>query len=212
MPQKILRSIIFLFFSILLSYQFIHAQPQSAGTHPDAVLKKGIDDIISIINSPFYSEANQQKAREDLLFAKAEELFDFRAFSMGALSRNWRRFSKSERSEFTKHFSKLIVRTYLSKIDGSSFKNSDVRYLKTEILAPTKSGIERADIFTEVVQNSVVTPVDYRMMKRLENNWKIFDIKIEGVSLVGNYREQYRTRFMDTPAKMIQEIKEKIAQ
>ncbi|MBF0202536.1 MAG: ABC transporter substrate-binding protein [Desulfamplus sp.] len=178
---------------------------------PDTVLKKGIDGIISIINSPFFSEENQKNARADILFSKAEELFDFRAFSMGALGRNWRGFSESQKAQFTSHFARLISQTYLSKLDDRSFKNLDILYLKTEFLQSTKSGIERVDIFTEVHHNGVVTPVDYRMMKSPETNWKIYDVKIEGVSLVGNYREQYRTRFNDTPETLIQEIKDKVA-
>ncbi|SLM30484.1 ABC-type transporter involved in resistance to organic solvents, toluene tolerance protein (modular protein) [Desulfamplus magnetovallimortis] len=201
-----------LLFSLLFFSQALEAQTKSADVESHEVLKKGIDDIISIINSPLYSEESQKKARGDLLFAKAEELFDFRAFSMGALSRNWRRFSDAERSEFTKYFAKLIANTYLSKIDDSSFKNLDIRYTKTEMLEATKSGIERVDIFTEVHHNDVVTPVDYRMMKEPQGKWQIYDVKIEGVSLVGNYREQYRTRFNDKPEDLILEIKEKIKQ
>lgn len=212
MFKQNIKLLLLLFFVVIWSCQPINAQTHSADLKPDAVLKKGIDDIISIINKTLNDEGKQQKDRDEVLFAKAEELFDFRALSMGALSRNWRRFSESERSEFIKYFSKLIVQTYVSKIDDSSFKDIDIRYLKMEMLASTKSGIERADIFSEVTQNNVVTPVDYKMMKEPESQWKIYDVKIEGVSLVGNYREQYRTRFMDTPEELIQEIREKMAQ
>ena len=176
------------------------------------VLKKGIDDMISIINSPLYLEAAQAEARADLLFEKAEALFDFRAVSRGALSRNWRRFSDHQQQAFTQSFAQLIATTYLSKLDDRSFKNLKIEYLKTELLQATKSGIERADIYTEVHHNNVVTPVDYRMMKSKSEQWKVYDVKIEGVSLVGNYREQYRTRFNDSPDTLIREIQEKIAQ
>ncbi len=198
----------FIFFS-----HSIAAQPLEAGESTAIeVLKKGIDDMISIINSPLYLEAAQAEARADLLFEKAEALFDFRAVSRGALSRNWRRFSNAQQQAFTQSFAQLIATTYLAKLDDRSFKNLKIEYLKTESLQATKSGIERVDIYTEVHHNDVVTPVDYRMMKSKSEQWKIYDVKIEGVSLVGNYREQYRTRFNDSPETLIREIQEKIAQ
>lgn len=193
--------------------QAMVADPLNEGeVAAEAVLKKGIDEMLSIIDSPFYSQENQARARADLLFEKAEALFDFEAVSRGALGRNWRRFSHDQREEFTRHFARLIATTYLGKLDDRSFKNLDIRYLKAETLQATKSGIERVDIFTEVHHNDVVTPVDYRMMKGTDKQWKIYDVKIEGVSLAGNYREQYRTRFNDSPETLIREIKEKIEQ
>ncbi|MBF0301439.1 MAG: ABC transporter substrate-binding protein [Desulfamplus sp.] len=181
-----------------------------ADSEPERVLKSGVDDMTAVLNDPAFADEAQKKARKDILFNKADSIFDFSEFSKGALGKNWERFSESQRTEFTKAFSRLIANTYLAKIDDENFQDLKITYLKTEILAPTKSGIERADIASDVLHNKVVTPVYYRMMKKKGGSWKIYDVKIEGVSLVGNYREQYRTRFNDSPDKIIEEIKEKI--
>ena len=78
------------------------------------------------------------------------------------------------------------------------------------MLPPTKSGINRADIATEVKHSGIITPVIYRMLKRKQGQWKIYDLKIEGVSLVANYRAQYRNKFMETPEQIISELKKKV--
>ena len=183
---------------------------QAEGTGPRQVLEKGIEEVLSILNNPEYKEEAQKKERNDRLFEKAGELFDFNAFAMGALGRSWRGFSPDQRETFVSYFSRLIAETYFAKIEGESLADLAVRYVNEEMLAPTKSGRQRADIFTEVAHNGVVTPVDYRMLKPPGGVWKIYDVKIEGVSLLGNYREQYRERFMDSPDDLIREVREKV--
>ncbi|MBF0468498.1 MAG: ABC transporter substrate-binding protein [Desulfamplus sp.] len=191
---------------------FTPAVPGAADLEPEIVLRNGVNAIISVLNDPALASETRKDARKELLFNKAESIFDFNEFSRGALGRNWGRFSDSQRTEFIKQFSRLIANTYIAKIDDENFEDLKITYTKTEMLAATKSGIERADIATDVFHNKVVTPVNYRMMKKRGEDWKIYDVKIEGVSLVGNYREQYRTRFNDSPDKIIQEVKEKISQ
>ncbi|MFK5954505.1 MAG: ABC transporter substrate-binding protein [Desulfobacterium sp.] len=179
-------------------------------TGPRQVVEKGVDEVLSILNKPEYQGEMNRKQRDELLFEKAQELFDFYSFAMGALGRSWRGFSPTQRDEFISYFSRLIGETYFARIEGQQLSDLSVRYVAEELLAPTKSGRQRADVFTEVSHGGVVTPVDYRMLKPPGGVWKIYDVKIEGVSLLGNYREQYRERFMDSPDKLIQEVREKV--
>ena len=177
---------------------------------PRQMLEKGVNDVLSILNNPAYKDEANIKQRDELLFDKARELFDFNSFAMGALGRSWQRFSPAQQEEFISYFSRLIGETYFAKIEGEALADLSVRYVNEELLAPTKSGRQRADIFTEVSHSGVVTPVDYRMLKPPKGTWKIYDVKIEGVSLLGNYREQYRERFMDSPEDLIREVREKV--
>ncbi len=177
---------------------------------PRQMLEKGVNDVLSILNDPAYKDEANIKQRDELLFDKARELFDFNSFAMGALGRSWQRFSPAQQEEFIFYFSRLIGETYFAKIEGEVLADLSVRYVSEVLLAPTKSGRQRADIFTEVSHNGVITPVDYRMLKPPQGMWKIYDVKIEGVSLLGNYREQYRERFMDSPDDLIREVREKV--
>ena len=179
-------------------------------TGPRQMVEKGVDEVLSILNNPEFQGEQNRKQRDELLFEKAQELFDFYSFAMGALGRSWRGFSPTQRDEFVFYFSRLIGETYFAKIEGEQLSDLSVRYVSEELLDPTKSGRQRADVLIEVSHGGQVTPVAYRMLKPPGGVWKIYDVKIEGVSLLGNYREQYRERFMDSPDKLIQEVREKV--
>lgn len=177
---------------------------------PETVLKQCVNHTLSIINDPVYKNTSEKDLLHKILFNQCGSSFDFRALSMGVLGRNWRRFSPEERKDFIKYFSHLIAQVYFAKIDKKSIKDISIKYIKTKMLPPTRSGIERADVTSEITHNGIKTPVIYRMLKRKHGQWKIYDLKIEGVSLILNYREQYRNKFMDTPEQIIQELKKKV--
>ncbi len=177
---------------------------------PEAVLKHCVNQSISILNNPAYKGKSQQEILQKILFDKCEPTFDFMALARGVLGRNWRRFSKKQRNDFSKYFSHLIAQAYFAKLNRKSINDISIQYIKTTMLPPTKSGINRADIVTEVKHNGIITPVIYRMLKRKQGQWKIYDLKIEGVSLVSNYRAQYRNKFMETPEQIISELKKKV--
>ncbi len=176
---------------------------------PDVVLKRCIDDIILILNEPVETDDAGLAQRNQRLFDKAGEVFDFASLSMGALGSNWRRFSPIQRTEFIGLFSHVVADSYLSQMEGHDFADVLIAYDEAQMLPPTSSGVRRADIPTLVTHNGVKTPVVYRMLEK-NSAWKVYDVIIEGVSMVANYREQYKARFMDTPESMIAELKTKV--
>ena len=181
-----------------------------AGEGPEAVLKQCVNHSLSIINDPVYKNTPEKELVHKILFNQCGASFDFRAVAMGVLGRNWRRFSPEQRRDFIKYFSHLLAQVYFAKIDKKSIKDISIQYIKTEMLPPTRSGIARAAVTSEITHNGIKTPVIYKMLKRKHGQWKIYDLKIEGVSLVLNYREQYRNKFKDTPEQIIQELKKKV--
>ena len=176
---------------------------------PGAVLKRCVDDVILILNQPVETTEAGLALRNQRLFDKAAEVFDFASLSMGALGSNWRKFSPIQRTEFIGLFSHVVADSYFSRIEGQNFTDVLIAYSEAQMLAPTSSGVRRADVPTLVTHNGIKTPVVYRMLEK-NSAWKVYDVIIEGVSMVANYREQYRVRFMDTPESMIAELKEKV--
>ncbi len=199
------RSIV-LFFVLMIGAGSIIAEAKEA---PEAVLRRCVEDVIVILNEPTGEPGARVEERNQQLFDKAGQLFDFRSLAMGALGRNWRRFSNDQKTEFADSFSHLIAQSYFARMEGEDFESVSIEYKKTEFLAPTRSGIQRADVPTEIIHNGVKTPVAYRMLGK-DETWKVYDIIIEGVSMVSNYREQYRNSFKDSPEKMINKLKEKL--
>ena len=183
--------------------------PAGAKESPKAVLKRCVDDVILILNEPVAENGVKVAERNQRLFDKAVRIFDFRSLAMGALGRNWRRFDADQKTEFADAFSRLIAQSYFSRMEGQDFDNVSIAYKDTVFLPPTRSGIQRADVSTDLIHNGVKTPVTYRMLAKNES-WKVYDVVIEGISMVSNYREQYRNSFKDSPEKMINELKGKL--
>ncbi|MCG8685794.1 MAG: ABC transporter substrate-binding protein [Desulfobacterales bacterium] len=148
---------------------------------------------------------------EQVLYDKALEIFDFNTFSMLALGRKYRTFSPSQKQDFVHYFSKLISKTYFPKLAGQDLDNIVVNILSARGLKP-KKGIFRTQVFTELIQGDTRIPITYSMIQRDTSDWKIYDVKIEGVSMAANYMEQYRQQISLTPDEIITQLKEKVGQ
>ena len=170
-------------------------------------LKKSVDEILATIQDPEFTKDPDEQ--EKVLYGRAVVLFDFKTFSMLSLGRKFRSFSKDQKEEFVYYFSKLISQTYFTRLAGQDVQNITVNYLGNRPLTPKKN-IFRTDISTQIVQGDNQIPVTYRMIKKKASNWKIYDIKVAGVSMAANYREQYRQKISQTPEAIIKELREKV--
>ncbi|ACN15299.1 ABC-type transporter involved in resistance to organic solvents, toluene tolerance protein [Desulforapulum autotrophicum HRM2] len=205
-----IKKIVFIIVMVMICAGSTFSLAQAQEELPGVVLKRCIDDVILILNEPVETTDAGLVHRNQRLFDKAGEVFDFASLSMGALGSNWRRFSPIQRTEFIGLFSHVVADSYFSRMEGHDFADVLISYDEAQMLPPTSSGVRRADIPTLVSHNGVKTPVVYRMLEK-NSAWKVYDVIIEGVSMVANYREQYRVRFMDTPESMIAELKKKVA-
>ncbi len=182
---------------------------KSKALNAEGHLKENVEQILSLIRDPALTA--DPKEHEEVLYAKALDVFDFRTFSMLALGKKYRMFSAGQKDEFVHYFSKLISKSYFPKLAGKDVYNIQILYLKTIPLKP-KRNIYRTDISTELIQGDLHVLVDYRMIQKKDSDWKIYDIKIEGVSMVANYREQYRQQVSQTPEDIILHLREKVEQ
>ena len=170
-------------------------------------LKTMVDEVLVLIRDPELVKApkNQEKA----LYDKAFHIFDFNTFSMLALGPKYRKFTDQQRKDFIFYFSKLISQTYFPKLAGQDVNNLTINYLKNSPMK-VKREIYRTDILTELIQGDLKVPVVYRMIRKNKQPWRVYDIKIEGVSMAANYREQYHQQILATPDEIIAQLKEKV--
>lgn len=156
-----------------------------AGVAPDQLVKKTADDVIEVIKSDKDIQAgNQQK-----IFALAEEKilpnFDFEKVSRLVLGKNWTKATPEQQSAFQAEFKTLLLRTYATAL--SKYKNQTIEY-KPFRLDPAA---ETATVKTAIQQpGGEPIAVDYTLSKK-GDDWKVYDIVIESVSLVTNYRSQF---------------------
>jgi phospholipid transport system substrate-binding protein len=150
---------------------------------PTDQLRTQIDKVIKTVDDPELKQAGKTTERRSAVRKIANETFEFQEMARRALARHWQPRTPAEREEFVKLFADLLERAYVSKIENYGGEkiayngdtiDGDTALVKTKII--TKQGTD--------------IPVDYRMVKR-SDRWLVYDVVIEGVSLINNYRTQF---------------------
>lgn len=178
----------------------------ASAASPMEALKKPVQEGIDLLRDPAYAAADKKAEQRDRIWAIVQEVFDFQLISASALGRNWTRFSPAEQTEFADVFAQLLGRNYIGKIQGR-YSDEQVVFLDEELITDKKAVVR-----SEIIRKDSRIPVDYYM--RLKNDrWRVYDIKVEGVGLVLNYRRQFNT-FMASdatkPVELIKTLREKL--
>lgn len=157
-------------------------------------LKTSVDEVLRVLSSTKPGESG----RVEKLYAASSKVFDPEELAKRTLGANWEAFSPEERSRFTKAFVKLLERTYLKRIEAYT----DERVL---FLSESPLGDARSEVSTKIVTSSKEVPIIYRLIRK--NEWKVYDVVIEGVSLVQNYRNQFNQILArETPAQLLSRV------
>ena len=162
-----------------LFFQFNHALASPAQEQ----LKTTIDKLLKTLKDPDLKGDTQTAQRRDALRNVINERFCFAKMSQLSLARHWKKRSAEEKEVFIKLFGQLLEETYVSKIE--TYTDEKIAYGK-EVVKKNK-----AKIYTKVITDSLEIPIDYSMYKTKQGSWMVYDLVIEGVSLVGNYRSQF---------------------
>ena len=174
-----LRAPLFLFTVGVLCLFWIQAW---AGV-PTEQLRGSVDRVIQILEDPKLKAESSAAERRAAIRKEAESIFDFTETAKRALGQHWKSLNPSQQQEFVSLFEDLLERAYVSKIEKYSGEkvtylgdtvDGDVATVKTKF--STKQGTE--------------IPVDYRLLRR-GDRWLVYDVFVEGVSLVANYRTQF---------------------
>jgi len=191
-----------------LAFFILTTSPTTAlSMEPMATIKAPVDAVIVLLNDPQYKVAGTKSAQRDEIWKAVKPMFDFDEIAKRAVARNWSDFNDSEKIEFTDVFAKFLGNTYIDKIQGE-YHNEQIVYLGQDFYSDTY-----AEVKTQIVRETLKTPVDYRMLKSDEGRWMVYDIIVEGVSLVKNYRTQFASILSkDKPAQLIQQLKDKLAE
>jgi phospholipid transport system substrate-binding protein len=166
---------------------------------PTDQLKRHIEQALSLLRNPQLASEGKAEERRAALRNAANEIFDFEETAKRALGRHWRARSPQERQEFVRLFTDLLEHSYLSKIE--QYQGEKIVYA-----AETVDG-DQATVRTRIqTPRGQELPVDYRMLRE-GDRWRVYDVTIEGVSLVGNYRTQF-SKIIQTAS--YQELVEKL--
>lgn len=178
--------------------------PVFAG-NPTEKIKQTTDEILGILSDPALKEEGKAKERKRLVRQAVDRRFDWEEMGRRALARHWIRRTDEQKREFIALFGKLIERTYLAKMEG--YSGEEVNYGK-EIIEGDY-GVVNVKISTA---KGLEIPLRYRLRKK-GDDWLVYDIIIEGVSLVKNYRVQFNHIISRYSYKtLIKKLKKKVAE
>ena len=176
-------------------------QPAVAAT-PTETLKAYSDVVLKILEDPALRSPERKNERRAAVRKVAEEIFDLSETAKRALGPHWNQRTPAEREEFTQLFAELLEGTYIARID--EYGGERIRYTG-----------EKIDGDLATVQSRVLTkkgseaPVEARLLRR-GDKWLVYDVTIEGVSLINNYRTQFdRIIRSSSYAELVKRLKER---
>ena len=149
---------------------------------PTDQIKQTTDKILEIVQDPARKGADKENERQKQMRTAIDERFDWADMARSAFGNTWKDLSAAQRTEFTGLFSDLVNKNYMSRVE--SYSGEKIQYKG-----------DKVDGMYGVVEVVIVTlrgtdiPVSYRVLKK-DTKWMIYDVSIEGVSMVNNYRSQ----------------------
>ena len=174
---------------------------------PMATIKAPIDTVIAILNDPQYKVKGTKSAQRDEIWKNVKPMFNFDEIARRAVARNWSDFNDAEKAAFTDVFAQFLGHTYIDKVQGE-YHNEQIVYLGQDFYSDIY-----AEVKTQIVRETLKIPVNYRMLKGGDGQWMVYDIIVEGVSLIKNYRTQFASILSkDKPAQLIQQLNDKLAE
>jgi len=172
---------------------------------PTEKIKQTTDKILKIVTDPALKNPSRDQERRKLIRSAVDERFDWEEMTRRSLARYWDQRTDQEKKEFVRLFGELLERTYMNKVEG--YSGEKVQY-EGETLE-SEYAVVKVKIVT---RKNVDIPVEYRLHKK-GNDWFVYDISIEGVSLVSNYRTQFNSIITQSSYEnLVKKLKEKVAQ
>jgi len=154
-----------------------------AAESPTDVVRTTINEVIRILNDDSLKAPAKLLPRRRMLEQVIAQRFDYAEMSKRALAANWTPLTNEQRDEFVDLFKAFLSDRYASKIEG--YSGEQVEYLSERLEG------QYAEVRTKLVSSKVEIPMDYRLMKNKGGRWYAYDIVVDGVSLVKNYRSQF---------------------
>jgi len=154
---------------------------------PTDQLRESIDRALQALGDPDLRKEVRTRERRATLRGIANEAFDFEEMTKRALARHWHGRTPAEQKEFVQLFADLMERSYVSKLE--LYAGEKIRYTGESVEGEGEQATVRTKIVTK---QGTDIPVDYRMHRR-GDRWLVYDVVIEGISLVSNYRSQFNT-------------------
>jgi len=173
----------------------------AADASPTDAVRGSVDSILTLLQNKELDQATRRKEMRKVINGR----FDFRAMSQRTLATNWKKASKEQQQEFVQLFAQLIENTYIGRVEA--YTDEKVDYPGEKVKG------KKAVVETLILTASADIPINYKVYQKKNGEWWVYDVIIEGISLISNYRSSYqeivkKEGFDGLIAKMKNKIKE----
>ena len=187
----------------LLLIVFLIMPLSSQAAAPLEAVRAEINKVLDVLRDESLKGESGKKTKKAKIRSIANGIFDFAELSRRTLGPDWKKLSAGQQKEYVELYSDLIEETYASKI--LSYTNEKVLYGKEKNLTANTVEVE-----TTIVTKKADVPVNYRLIPK-GSDWKVYDVTIEGVSLINNYRSQFREILANkSPDALIEHLRKKV--
>jgi phospholipid transport system substrate-binding protein len=164
-------------------------------------MKGTIDEVLRILQDKNLKQPAKSEERRMLLEKVVGERFDYSEMSRRALGAPWAKLSDKEKTEFVELFQTLLVNSYADKVEA--YSGEGVEYINE------RTEQNYAEVRTKVLTGKTEIPLDYRLLNKA-SVWRVYDVVVDGVSLVNNYRGQF-TKILrsGTFAELLDQLRKK---
>ena len=162
-----------------------------------------VNQVLDVLRDPNLKAESAKETKERKIESIADALFDYAALSRFTLGRNWKKLNSDQRTEFVQLFRQILQKTYMDTI--LSYSDEKVVFDREVMLSEDK-----AEVQSKIITSSKEIPIFYRAYLK-SGQWKVYDIIVEGVSLVKNYRTQFNEILAkQSPDELLKIMRQKV--
>ena len=181
---------------------FLSALPAYAGA-PLVTVQANVNKVLDVLRDPNLKGESAKGTKKEKLEAIYEQMFDGVELSMRTMGRNWAKLNPAQQKEFVGLYRQILEKAYIDKI--LSYTNEKIVFPKESMLSNNQ-----AEIQTKVITSSKEIPIFYKVILK-GGTWKVYDVVVENVSLVQNYRSQFNSILAkNTPDQLIEILRKKV--
>lgn len=201
-PSRVQNRLIAFFLCGLLFLLVLPQANSAVASDPMTQMRSTVEEIMAILNDENLKQPEAWPHKKTLIRSVVDQRFDFEEMSKRALAKNWKKRTDEEKEYFVSLFSKLLQNTYIDRVENYS---DEVVVFQKQIIKGRK-----AVVYTIISSTTQEIPVVYKLLQ-LGDDWFVYDLIIEGVSLIRNYRSQF-TKIVSREkyAGLIKRVEEKV--
>jgi len=185
--------ILMIFFSLLPAY----------GDTPLSTIQVNVNKVLDVLRDPALKADSAKDTKKEKLRSIYESMFDEVELSKRTLARNWNKLNTAQRREFVQLYQEVLEKAYVDKI--LSYTNEKITYERE-----TKLTENQVEVQTLIITSSKKIPIFYRVILST-GTWKVYDVIIENVSLVQNYRTQFNNILdKNSPEQLLEILRKKV--